>query len=186
MNLEQRIKYQLDNKKFCQLKRKVGENSFVYSNGYILDHSEHFLLVQDVADFSVAGYLVFPIATLIEIRYNANDKYYDKIIQWENLLEQVSNKYKIDLTDWTSIFRTIKKSGLNVIVENENPEEDTFLIGPIVKTSKTAAYIRYFNGKGILDPEPSRISFDKITMVKFDDPYINVFSKYLREAKAKP
>lgn len=185
MTVKQQIKYHLDNKKFCKVKRQVAEDSFEYSNGYIVDNSDDFVLMQEADEFRVLGYLVFPLSTIAQIRFNNNDKYYDKIMQWEMQVDNVSKKHKIDLTDWKTIFKTIKKAGFNVIIENENPEDESFDIGPIIKTSNTAVYIQYFNAKGYLDTEATKITFDKITIAKFDDHYVNVFSKYLRHRKSK-
>lgn len=185
MHLKQKLKYHLDNKKLCKVKRKVSDDSFEYSDGYIVDCSEHFVVMQEVYDFMLLGYLVFPISSITEIRFNNNDKYYDKIMRWEKKVDHVLKKHDVNLTDWTTIFKTIKKCGFNVIVENENPEDKSFDIGPIIKTNKTAVYIQYFNPKGILDEEPSKVPFNKITMVKFDDNYVNTFSKYLRLEKVK-
>lgn len=185
MTIKQQIKYHLDNKKYCKVKRQVAENSFEFSNGYIVDNSDDFVLMQEADEFRALGYLIFPISTITQIRFNNNDKYYDKIMQWEKQLDHVSKKHKIDLTNWISIFKTIKKTGLNVIIENENPEDESFDIGPIIKTTKNAVYIQYFNAKGYLNSEPTKITFDKITITKFDDHYVNVFSKYLRHRKSK-
>nr|HMU05913.1 hypothetical protein [Saprospiraceae bacterium] len=80
---------------------------------------------------------------------------------------------------------TIKKAGFNIIIENENPEDYSFDIGPITKTIQNAVYIKYFNAKGYLNNQSTKITFDKITIAKFDDHYINVFSKYLRQRKPK-
>ena len=185
MNIKQQIKYHLDNKKYCKVERQVAEDSFEYSHGYIVDNSGNFVLMQEADEFRTLGYVVFPVSTITHIRFNNNDKYYDKIMRLEKQVDNVFNKHKIDLTDWKSIFKTIKKVGFNVIVENENPEDESFDIGPIIKITKTAVYIQYFNAKGYLNTEPTKITFDKITIAKFDDQYVNVFSKYLRKRKAK-
>jgi hypothetical protein len=185
MTIRQQIKYHLDNKKLCRAQRKIAKDTFEYSRGYIVDASNDFILMQEVNEFNVLGYFVIPISTINQILFNNNDKYYDKIMQWEKQVGNVSRKHDVDLTDWTSIFKTIKKAGFNVIVENENPEEETFDIGPIIKTTKTAVYILYFDAKGYLEQEPTKISYDEITIAKFDDHYVNVFSKYLRHRKSK-
>lgn len=185
MKIRQQIKFHLDNKKFCKVKRQVAIDTFEYNNGYIVDNSEDFILMLESDDFKVLGYLVFHISTIVQIRFNNNDKYYNKIMDWENQTDNVKKKHNIDLTNWTTIFRTIKKAGYNVIIENEDPEDKTFDIGPIIKTTKSAVYINYFNAKGILDTEITKIPFDKITIAQFDNNYINVFSKYLRQQKAK-
>ncbi|HLP34248.1 MAG TPA: hypothetical protein VK202_12280 [Bacteroidia bacterium] len=183
MTLEQQIEFLYKNKKYCKVKRQVGAQFYEYSYGYIVDKSEDFLVMQETEDFKVLGYMVFPKKSVVQIRYNNNDKYYNKIMELEKLTDFVSAKHKIDLTNWTTIFKTIKNAGFNVIIENENPDDDTFDIGPIIRTSKTAVTIQYFNAKGYLDKEPTRITFDKITLVKFDDHYINIFSKHLRQRK---
>lgn len=79
----------------------------------------------------------------------------------------------------------MKKLNINVIIENEDPDDYSFDIGPITEVSDEAVYIRYFDAKGLLNEESTEISWDKITKVEFDSRYINVFSKYLRERKRK-
>ncbi|MDP1817980.1 MAG: hypothetical protein Q8K92_26240 [Leadbetterella sp.] len=91
----------------------------------------------------------------------------------------------MDLTSCATILKSIKKLGFNVIIENENPADETFDIGPITKITKSSVYVRYFNAKGILNEEATKINWDLITIVKFDTKYINIFSKYLREPKPK-
>jgi hypothetical protein len=183
--IKQQIKYHLDNKKFCKVIRQVAKDTSEYSDGYIVDSSPDFVLMQEVGEFSVLGYLVFPVSSISQIRFNNNDKYYDRIMHWEKQTNNVSKKYQIDLDNWTSIFKSVKKAGLNVIIENENPGDDSFDIGPINKVTKTAVYIRYFNAQGYLNLDPTKIAFDKITIMKFDNKYVNVFSKYLRQRKSK-
>jgi hypothetical protein len=89
------------------------------------------------------------------------------------------------LTSWQTIFKSIKKTGLGVIVECEDPDIDTFTIGPVVRTSKKLVYILYFGATGISDDKPTSIDYASITNVRFDDRYINVFSKYVRHKKKK-
>lgn len=185
MTIEEQLKFHLENKRFCKVIRQVGDDRFEHSNGFIVDYSSDFLLMQDTGEFTVIGYLVIPLSTVSKIQYKSNEKYFDKIIRWEKQLENVVKKHDIDLSNWTSVFRSIKKAGFNVIIENERPGDETFDIGPILKTTKTAVYIRYFNASGYLDDEITKIPFDKITLVQFDNRYINVFSKYLRKRKQK-
>ncbi len=185
MDVADKIKYHHDNKKYCKVQRQVAENTVKITNGYVVDYSDNFVLMQETDDFEVCGYLVFPVQTIAAIRLNNNDKYYDKIMRLEGLTEKVENKHKIDLSSWATIFKSIKKLGFNVIVENENLADESFDIGPITKITKSSVYVRYFNAKGFLNHEPTKINWDLMTIVKFDDRYINIFSKYLREQKFK-
>ncbi len=181
MTIKQKIKYHCTNKKYCQIKRKVGGDKFLNSEGYIVDFSREFIVVQEVNDFRVLGYYIFPISTVVDIRYNNMDKYFNKILIKEKQVELVKNKYPLDLTDWTTIFKSIKNAGLNIIVECEAPDDDDFIIGPITKITKSAVSIHFISTNGYLFPEPTRVTYNRITVTRFDDNYVNVFSKYIRQ-----
>ena len=180
-----KIKYHYENKKYCKILRKFAKNSRGETSGFIVDYSENFIIIQESNEFDILGYFVFPISTIEEIRYNNSDKYYEKILKEEKLIEKVGLKHKIELKNWQTIFESIKDCGLNVIIENENPEDETFDIGPITKITGKSVFINYFDAKGFLDDEETEIDWDKITLVKFDDRYVNIFSKYLRKRKQK-
>lgn len=185
MNIPDKIKYHHDHKKYCRIQRQVADETAEPCTGYIVDYSANFVLLQETSDFDVCGYLVISVQTISDIRFNNNDKYYDKIMQWEGLKDKIENKYKIDLSSWETILRSIKNAGFNVLIQNEAPTEPTFDIGPITEITDAFVYIRYFNASGLLNDEPSKIDLNQITIVKFDDRYINVFSKYLRVRKPK-
>ena len=185
MNISNRIKYHHDHRQYCKILRQVGKDAVEKSNGYIVDYSDNFVLLQEAIDFDVDGFVAFPIQTISEILYNNNDKYYDKIMHLEGIVERIEKKHQINLTSWATILKSIKKLSLNVIIENEDPEDKTFDIGQIIKITKTAVYIRYFNARGIFDEDVTKISWNLISLVTFDDRYTNLYSKHLRERNLK-
>jgi hypothetical protein len=185
MNILDKIKYHYNNRKYCKVMRQVAKDTVENSNGFIVDYSDNFVLLQETDDFEVGGYVAFPIETISEILYSNNDKYFDKIMHLEGIVDRIENIHQIDLTSWATILKSIKKLGFNVIVENEDPKDESFDIGPITKITKSSVYIRYFNPKGILDEDATEINWDLITIIRFDTKYINIFSKYLREPKPK-
>ncbi len=89
------------------------------------------------------------------------------------------------MSSWKTVFESISKLGFNVIVRNEYSEDDTFDIGPIIKITSEKVDINYFDAKGNLDTEITEIPWNKITLVEFDDIYINLMSKYLKKSKPK-
>lgn len=179
-----KIKDHFQNKTYCKITRRVGKGSVAVSHGYIVDHSDNFLILQETDDFKILGFDILPIHQIEKIRFNKWDKYYNKIMIREGEANQVGIKYKIDLTCWSAIFKSIAGRQLNVIVECESPDIAGFTIGPIVKTTKKRVWIKNFDPAGVLDEKPTSIDFESITKVKFDDRYINVFSKYLRPKRS--
>lgn len=185
MKIKPQIKFHCDNRKLCKIYRKVGGDTLESNTGYVINYSKEFVLMQEVDDFLLRDYVIFPIAAISEISYGYNERYYNKIMSKEKLVPPDFKKYNVDLTSWTTVFKTIKEAGFNVIIENEDPADKTFDIGPIIRTTDHAVYIRYFNSLGYLDKEPTKIPFTKITLAKFDSLYINIFAKHLRARSSK-
>lgn len=185
MDLTEKIKYHHTNKKYCEIRRQVGINTSEKSMGYVVDYSDNFVLLQEINYFDICGFLAIPMKTITDLQFNNRDKHYDKIMKLEGLKDKIENKHKIDLTSWTSIFKSIKSLGFNVIIENEDPENISFDIGAIEKITKASVYIRYFDARGLLNSDLTKITWDLITKVGFDNRYINIHSKYLRMRKIK-
>jgi hypothetical protein len=183
--MNDKIKDFYENQKFARITRKVADDWDEISRGYIVDFSPEFIVLQECDDFELKGYNILPIKDFTEIRFNNNDKYYDKIMSLENEKKNIGNKTKLDLTDWKTIFKSLRKNKRNIAVYCENPEFDTFTIGPIKRIMDKSVFIQYFNATGILDEKPTKIELKNITKILFDDRYIDVFSKYLRERRKK-
>jgi len=182
--IAEKIEEHFKNKTYCKITRKVGKDAVEMSSGYIVDYSDNFLLLHETGDFLVVCYNVLPINQIQKIRFNKWDKCQNKIMILEGEIEKVGIKYKIDLNSWETVFKSIKNHLLNVIVECESPDIAGFTIGPIVKTTKKYVYIQNFDPAGVLDEKPTSIDFESVTKVKFDDRYINIFSKYLRPKRS--
>ncbi len=185
MNILDSIKFHYDKRKHARVIRQVAKEHTEKSDGYIVAYSKDFIILQETNDFSLLGYVVLPIAQITELRFNASDKYYDKIMTWEKQADKVSLPYDIDLTNWDTIFKSIRGYKLNVIVECEDPENEAFTIGPIVRITKNKVYISYFDAQGYIDEDPIPVKYADISIVTFDDRYANVFGKYTRYKKKK-
>lgn len=183
--MQEKIKDFYENQKFARITRNVAENWDELSRGYIVDFSNDFVIIQECDDFRLLGFNILPIKDFKQIRYNNNDKYYDKIMLLENEKKNIGIKTKVDLTDWKSTFQSLRKKKKNVVVECENPKIDSFTIGPIKRISDKSVFIQYFNATGFLDEKPTKIEFKNISKIMFDDRYVDIFSKYTRERKKK-
>ena len=181
--MKERINDFFENKKFARITRQVSEISFEISRGYIVDFSNDFIVIIETDDFNLLGYSILSIKDIKEIRYNNHDRYYDKIMKWENKKEEIKLKTKICLKNYKSIFETFQANNSNIIIYCENPKINSFTIGAIKQITAKSIYILYFDANGFWDEEPTQINFSNITKISFDDRYIDVFSKYTRKRK---
>ena len=118
--LHKKIKSHYENKTYCKITRSVGKVDLLI-HGYIIGYSDDFILLHENDDFVFNGYSVLPIDQIKKIRFNNYDKYFHQIITWEGLIDKIGINYAVDLTNWTSVFNSIKAQKLNVIVECEDP-----------------------------------------------------------------
>ena len=181
--MNDKIKDFCENQKYTRITRQVAEKAKEFSNGYIVDYSDNFIVMQMTDDFELFGFEIYPIQSIKNIRNNKHEKYYDKIMVWENEKENLGVKTKVDLSTWTSIMKTFQKKKKNIIIECENPKISSFNIGPIERITVKSVYIRYFDAAGFFNEKLTKINFEDITKIMFDDRYIDIFSKYTRKRK---
>jgi len=154
--------------------------------GYLLKVSDGFVLIHEYDDFELNGYSIIRQDQFESIRCNKIDRARRKIMDREGTLEvDLGIRYEVTLNDWASIFTSLKQQNLSVIVECEEKANAAFTIGPIASINKKSVSIRHFDASGILADTPTKISYKDITIVRFDERYINVYTKYLREKKSK-
>lgn len=183
MKIKKKIKQYYDEQKYARITRLVAKDWTELSQGYIVGYSKEFVILQDVDEFKLLGFNLFPIYDIVKIEQNKSDKYTDKIMKWENEKPKVGLKTKVDLKSWESLFKTFQKKNMSIIVECENPNINSFTIGEVKKVSSKSVSILYFNSRGYLDEKPTRLRYSRITNVMFDTRYVDVFSKYTRKRK---
>ena len=183
--MKEKINDLVENLKCSHISRTANGEDFDSKRAFIIGMSDELVLAKEIDDFVVRGFLIFPINHISKLRRNRNDIFYEKICKTEKLIEPNIKNHNIDLSSWKTVFESIAKLGFNVIVRNEYSEDDTFDIGPIIKITSKKIDINYFDAKGNLDNEITEIPWNKITLVEFDDIYINLMSKYLKKSKPK-
>ena len=77
--------------------------------------------------------------------------------------------------------KSLKEKNINIIIENEKAKEneDSFIIGRIIKATKTKVVMQHFDADGIWEEEFYEVPYTKITSISFGTRYVETFSKYL-------
>lgn len=174
------LKSYIENQEFIKVEREFeGEDSHV--SGFMLNFSQSFIFMQKEEDFRLDGYAIVPKDRFDSIRNNKFDKAHKKILKKEGITKRdYGIKNEIDLSNWKAVFKTLKKYNYHVIVECEDLDEPTFLIGPIKRINKKSVVIHYYDATGLLDQKPSKVNYEDITIVRFDERYL-ILSKKLSD-----
>lgn len=70
-----------------------------------------------------------------------------------------------------------------MIIEDENPDDDLFVIGKVKRLNTQTLSIRHFDPIGHWERSDRIIPYSRITAVTFDDRYTTLCSKYALEPK---
>ncbi|MPM72008.1 hypothetical protein SDC9_118981 [bioreactor metagenome] len=165
--------------KICRVFFKYGINYWYY---FPLIVNEKFFLGAEEDDFILNGYSIrrFKDMKKVEIKD-------DKCLEI-NMLEGTVDQLiipNVDITNWKTIFSSLKAIDHSVIVEQESLIEDEcqFVIGRIEKIFNNHVYIRGFDADGVWEDEFYKIPYAEITSVTFGSRYVEIFSKYLPPIK---
>lgn len=158
------------------IRRKMGMSNI---HGYLLDGSREWLLVQNIYDFHLNGYSIIRRKDIKKLRYDDRDKCFESILKKEGVTKKVINKYKIRLDDIKTILECLKKIKLHFIIECEERKDDIFVIGKIAEIKNDFLIFNDYDACGKWRKEHSIITYSKITIIRFDEEYINIFSKYV-------
>lgn len=177
----EKIKNHCESKLYAKITRGYKKDFSELSEGYIMAYSKDFILLREVNDFMFWGYSIFPISSVMDIRYNDNDKYYDFI----NKLEHPKSEFELDpnlkmnITSFNSIFQKLKEEA-SIIIECEKHKHGYFCIGLVERTGNKSVSMQYYNAQGFLDEKLVKYKFKQITKITFKDNYNRVFSNYTR------
>jgi hypothetical protein len=178
---DEMLQKHIDKKDFVKVYRTVTDGEANIS-GFLLQMTKDFLLIQKEEEFSLNGYGIFRKDHFDSLRCNKFDKTLKRILKAEGILDSdFGIDKKINLRNWNAIFKDLKEFYQHVIVECEDLEDSLFVIGPIRRVNKDSVSIQYYDPTGLLDKKVTTVKYKDITLVKFDDRYINVFKKYLRK-----
>ena len=154
-------------------------------NGFVLGLGNDLVLLHQFHDFYPEGYTVLRIADIKRVRSGEHERFWDRMIKGEGLMEQVGIAYEVPLDDFQSLLTALHGREQHVVVECEDrktAEYDDFFIGRVVALDDDSVSLLTFDSLGSWNTEPSIIAFSDITQIQFDTPYIRSITKYLKEA----
>ncbi|MFN0110700.1 MAG: hypothetical protein ACKVZH_17720 [Blastocatellia bacterium] len=160
---------------FVERRNITAENS----HGFVLQVSDDLVLFQQASDFLIDGYAVIRLEDITSLRSGIYERFFEKMYRGEGVMAQIGELPAVDLSDWKSLLKSLKKIGQNVIIECENLDDGLFYIGKLVRVNQRSVEILHFDALGKWEEEPSTVRYDEITQVRFDEQYIKIFSKYL-------
>jgi hypothetical protein len=149
-------------------------------HGYVLDFTDDFILIHQTDDFKLEGFAVIPLKTIKKVRYSDYEEMYEYIMNEEHFLNDLGIPYTIDLTNWQTVFKSIENNNKFVIIECEQVWIKRFLLGKLSKIKKKNVEMLYLEANGVFEEYATEQKYKEISIVRFDEVYINLFQKHAR------
>ncbi|VBB45310.1 conserved hypothetical protein [uncultured Paludibacter sp.] len=153
------------------------------TDGIIMFQNENFIVMSDTYDFFYCGMKLIRKKDISEIRNSDNEKVFNEIMKAEKLTDlhiELFNKYKIDFSDFKSLFNSLKFQNLPIIIECQYGKNDRFILGSIFEINEKNVRIEYINSRAEYDLIPTKVLYKDITTVCWDGQYTNLFYKYAK------
>ena len=174
----------VQHQKQCELINYWREPLVPYCSGaFVVDVGSELVLIKDVSGFSTDGYQVLRIGDISRIERAGTEKVYEKILRSEGIVKEIAAPFEIDLSNWKSAIGSIKAQSRNMAIEDENPDDDLFLVGRVTRLLPKTVSIRHFDPLACWERADRVIPYTRITAVTFDDRYITMYSKYVHDPK---
>jgi len=132
-----------------------------------------FLLAQE-DDFVLDGFTIRRLRDIYE--FQSRKGMYQQISEAEGLTRFEAPA--VDVSDWQSVFASLRPMGKHIIVEREY-EDGYFYIGTIEAVAEDHVLLRHYDADGVWQEEPIAIRYPDVTSVSFGTRYAEVFSKYV-------
>ena len=149
--------------------------------GIVFAQTEEIIVMSDSTDFFYDGIVIVRKKDISEIKHTDNERFVKEIMSKEGLIEITEKNWasnNIKPGSFNEILNQLKTSEKAIIVECKYGSDDIFQIGPIKEVTEESVRLNYFNARGEYDLKPTISKMDRITFIKFDSPYANIFHKY--------
>jgi len=160
-----------------QLERASAENPTW--NGFPLALDGDLLLVRTLDDFFLDGFAVMRVRDLVEVRDGAAERFFHKALRAEGLLDALAPAPDVPLRSWRAVFDAVRARYRFAIVECERDDDAGFYLGELVADDdRDSAALHYIQIDGTREGAVTRVPLDEVTLVRFDERYVNLFGRH--------
>ena len=180
--MNKKISQHIENQDFVKIyisnKKGIAIANF---QGIIFAQSENFIIMSDCQDFNFDGFVLIRKKDISKVAHTDSQIFFKKVLEKENIIQSIVEKYKLlelEFIDFKHIFEYVRNKNIALIIECNYGKEDDFFIGPITDINDKKVKIKFLSTQGHLDMRPTSVKLKKITIVKINSPYTDIYYKY--------
>lgn len=159
-----------------QLEREGLENE--HWNGFPLVANDDFVLMRSLHDFALDGFAVLRVRDITGVRSADTERFFERVLRAEGMLDSLPPPKPVLMRSWRSVLESVRAHYRYAILECEGVDSGDFVLGEIVSVDDEHASLRYIQVNGTRERELTKVSLHDLTLVRFDEQYVNLFGKY--------
>ena len=147
-------------------------------NGFPLALGDELLLVRSLHEFAVNGFAVLRLRDVTAVHSTDAERFFERVLRAEGALDEAPSVKAIPLRSWRSVLEAVRLHYRYAIIECERPDGADFFLGELAGVEGDEATLHYIQVNGMRESGLTRVPLDDITLVRFDERYVNVFGRY--------
>jgi hypothetical protein len=148
------------------------------TDGYVLAFSDQLVVLQYVYDFHLDGLKVLRVADISEVDSSDTNDFQKQLMIKEGLEQQVPFGMTLDAADWPTVLAQLSATYPMMIIECEDSDENSFVIGRVIRILDDSVEMLGFAGNGTWDEESVTLAFEDITCCQVGSNYLKVYERH--------
>lgn len=185
--MKKEIQKHIDKRHYVKIYLEEDDGSAMENfHGFIFEQTEKFVLMCQTNDLNFDDFVVLRKRDIAKIRRVKFEKFIDKVLQKEGLKEEMFDKHQnldFELGSWKEMLEKLQQTDKPVIIEMNYGKYELFQLGAINSVKDKSVVLDYIAANGKYNHKPVTVKFKKITFLRFDGNYVNLFYKYAKRLK---
>jgi hypothetical protein len=147
-------------------------------NGFPLALGDDLVLLRSLHEFAVNGFAVMRLGDIAEVLRTDAERFFARVLRAEGTLDRSPPARAVPLRSWRSVLEVVRAQYRFAIVECERPDGADFFLGELAGVDDDELTLHYIQVNGTRERALTRVPLDDITLVRFDERYVNLFGRY--------
>lgn len=147
-------------------------------NGFPLALGDELVLVRSLHEFAVNGFAVLRLQDITAVLSTDAERFFERVLRAEGALDEAPAAKAVPLRSWRSVLEAVRRHYRHAIIECERAEGGDFYLGELAGVEGDEATLHYIQVSGTRERQLTRVALDDITLVRFDERYVNLFGRY--------
>lgn len=146
--------------------------------GFPLALDDELVLLRSLHDFAVNGFAVLRLRDVTGVHSGDAERFFERVLRAEGALDAAGAVRPVPLGGWPAVLEAVRARYRHAIVECERADGGEFYLGELAAVDDDEVALHFIAVTGTREVALTRVPLDEVTLVRFDERYVNLFGRY--------